>query len=46
MQERIDLIVDLLSLTPEELEQAITLFESGRSQQRREAVSPHRPTGT
>ena len=46
MQDRIELIHLLLSLTPEELERAITLFESERNRRPREAASPHRPSGT
>jgi len=39
MQERKELLGLLLSLTPEELERAITLFESGRNPLPHEAVS-------
>ena len=46
MQEHRELLELLLSLTPEELALAITLFESERTQPLLEAASPHRPTGT
>lgn len=46
MQERMELLSLLLDLTPEELEQAITLFESERSRRPLEAVSLPRQSET
>ena len=46
MRERVELIGLLLTLTPEELEQTITLFESERTQPTRAGASPHHQTET
>ena len=46
MQDRTELLELLMSMTPEELERTISLFEKERTPRRSEVCQPHHPSET